>query len=97
MFPPLKASGEGRLSQGGKEKFVTSLAFRRAGGSGKKKTSSESPESLASRIYRTLDGVPRSGKLEGEHKNAIGQALELALISKKKWPLFGRATKIKIK
>jgi len=28
--PTSKASGGGRLRQGGKEKFVTSLAFRRA-------------------------------------------------------------------
>jgi hypothetical protein len=65
MSPPSSASGGGRLSQGGKEKFVTSLAFRRARGLSNKKTGSESPESLASRISRTLDGVPRSGQWVG--------------------------------
>ncbi|CAA9398034.1 hypothetical protein AVDCRST_MAG84-5976 [uncultured Microcoleus sp.] len=36
--PPSSASGGGRLSQGGKAKFVTSLAFRRATIPGVKKT-----------------------------------------------------------
>src|SRR4028118_2156162 len=63
MSPPSSTSGGGRLSQGGKAKFVTSLAFRRARSPGVKKTGSESPESLASRNLRTLDEVPRSGRL----------------------------------
>jgi len=63
--PPSSVSGGGRLSQGRKEKFVTSLAFRRATSPGGKKTGSESPESLASRISRALEGVPRSGKWRG--------------------------------
>jgi len=62
--PPSTASGGGRLSQGGKAKFVTSLVLSRARGLGRKQKSSESAESLASRNLRTLDGVPRSGKLE---------------------------------
>src|SRR4028118_143543 len=62
--PPSSASGGGRLCQGGKEKFVTSLVLSRASGLGRKRKSSESAESLASRISRTLDGVPRSGRLE---------------------------------
>ncbi len=64
--PPSSASAGGRLRQGGKEKFVTSeLSFQASDKPRKKKTGSESPESLASRISRTLDGVPRSGKWEG--------------------------------
>jgi hypothetical protein len=63
--PPSSASGGGRLSQGGKAKFVTSLVLSRARGQGRKQKSSESAESLASRNLRTLDGVPRSGKLAG--------------------------------
>ena len=63
--PPSTASGGGRLCQGGKEKFVTSLVLSRARGQGRKQKSSESAESLASRIYRTLDGVPRSGTMGG--------------------------------
>jgi hypothetical protein len=62
--PPSLASAGGRLCQGGKEKFVTSLVLSRARGQGRKQKSSESAESLASRIYRTLDRVPRSGILE---------------------------------
>src|SRR4028119_1713480 len=62
--PTSSASGGGRLSQGGKEKFVTRLAFRRAKGQQSKRRNSDEPESLPSRIYRTLDGVPRNGKWE---------------------------------
>jgi len=63
VFPPSSASGEGRLSQGGKAKFVTSLVLSRARGQGSKQKSSESAENLASRNLRTLDGVPRSGRM----------------------------------
>jgi len=83
MFPPFFSQRRGEAQSRGEREIRNELSFQASGGSGKKKTSSESPESLASRIYRTLDGVPRSGKFEGEHPNAIGQALELALISKK--------------
>ncbi len=62
--PPSSGSGGGRLSQGGKAKFVTSLVLSRVRGQGNKQKSSESAESLASRNLRTLDGVPRSGRLE---------------------------------
>jgi hypothetical protein len=62
--PPSSASGGGRLSQGGKAKFVTSLVLSRARGQRSKQKSSESAESLASRNLRTLDGVPRSGRME---------------------------------
>jgi hypothetical protein len=36
-FPTSSTSGGERLCQGGKEKFVTSLAFRRARGDGRNK------------------------------------------------------------
>jgi hypothetical protein len=75
--PPSSASGGGRLSQGGKEKFVTSLVLSRARGLGGKRKSSESAESLASRIYRTLDGVPQSGKWRGGTSKCLGHALNL--------------------
>jgi hypothetical protein len=83
MFPPFFSQRRGEAQSRGEREIRNELSFQASGGSGKKKTSSESPESLASRIYRTLDGVPRSGKSEGEHPNAIEQALELALIPKK--------------
>jgi hypothetical protein len=63
VSPPSTASEGGRLSQGGKAKFVTSLVLSRARGQSRKQKSSESAESLASRNLRTLDGVPRSGRL----------------------------------
>src|SRR4028118_1465114 len=70
--PPSTASGGGRLSQGGKAKFVTSLVLSRVRGQRIKQKSSESAESLASRNLRTLDGVPRSGRLErGNIKKAL--------------------------
>src|SRR4028119_124725 len=62
--PLSSGSGGGRLSQGGKAKFVTSLVLSRARGLGSKQKSLESAESLASRNLRTLDGVPRSGRME---------------------------------
>src|SRR4028119_339638 len=68
--PTSSASGGGRLSQGGKEKFVTRLAFRRAKGQKSKRRNLDEPESLPSRIYRTLDGVRRNGKWEGEHQKS---------------------------
>jgi hypothetical protein len=37
VFPTSSTSGGGRLSQGGKEKFVRRLAFRRARGQGRNK------------------------------------------------------------
>jgi|GEM_PF-6014311 len=84
MFPPFFSQRRGEAQSRGEREIRNELSFQASGGSGKKKTSSESPESLASRIYRTLDGVPLRGKLEGEHKNALGQALELALAFSKK-------------
>jgi len=83
--PPSTASGGGRLSQGWKAKFVTSLVLSRARGLGSKQKSSESAESLASRNLRTLDGVPRSGKLEGgtskKHLSIVSLHVQLELSS----------------
>src|SRR4028118_1948620 len=79
--PLSSASGGGRLSQGGKAKFVTSLVLSRARGQERKQKSSESAESLASRNLRTLDGVPRSGKLVGgtskKHSPTISTSVQL--------------------
>jgi hypothetical protein len=38
----------------------------------KKRISSDEPESLPSRIYRTLDGVPRNGQWEGGTSKCFG-------------------------
>jgi hypothetical protein len=77
--PPSSASGGGRLSQGGKAKFVTSLVLSRARGQSRKQKSSESAESLASRNLRTLDGVPRSGKLERGNKKKHSPTIQVSV------------------
>jgi len=83
--PPSSASGGGRLSQGRKAKFVTSLVLSRARGQGRKQKSSQSAESLASRNLRTLDGVPRSGKMERgnikKHSPTISVSIQLEVLS----------------
>jgi hypothetical protein len=77
--PPLQPSGGGRLSQGGKAKFVTSLVLSRARGLGSKQKSSESAESLASRNLRTLDGVPRSGRLERGNRKKHSPTIQVSV------------------
>jgi hypothetical protein len=83
--PPSTASGGGRLSQGGKAKFVTSLVLSRARGLGSKQKSSESAESLVSRNLRTLDGVPRSGRMRGgtskKHLSIVSLHVQLEVSS----------------
>ena len=49
------------LSRGERE-IRDEVSFQAREGSRKKRTSSDEPESLASRICRTLDGVPRNGQ-----------------------------------
>jgi hypothetical protein len=46
----------------GKREIRDEVSFQASEGSRKKQTSLAEPESLPSRIYRTLDGVPRNGK-----------------------------------
>jgi hypothetical protein len=50
------------------------VSFQAREESTKKRRSCDEPESLPNRIYRTLDGVPRSGKWEGGTSNAIAVA-----------------------
>jgi hypothetical protein len=49
------------LSRGERE-IRDELSFQASDKPRSKKTGSDEPESLASRICRTLDGVPRNGK-----------------------------------
>jgi hypothetical protein len=46
------------------------VSFQASQESTKKRKSSDEPESLPSRIYRTLDGVPRNGQWEGERQKS---------------------------
>jgi hypothetical protein len=75
--PPLQPVEGGGSVKGGKEKFVTRLAFGRARDFWKKRRSCDEPESLPSRISRTLDGVPRNGQWGWEHKKS---PIELVLL-----------------
>jgi len=71
MFPPIFSQRRGEAQSRGEREIRDELSFQASDKLRDKKTGSESPESLASRIYRTLGGVPRSGKLEGEHRNVL--------------------------
>jgi hypothetical protein len=60
--PPIFSQRRGEAQSRGEREIRDELSFQASDKLRDKKTGSESPESLASRIYRTLDGVPRSGK-----------------------------------
>jgi hypothetical protein len=62
MFPHLKSQWRGEALSRGKREIRDELSFQASDRAKKKQTSSDEPESLASRIYRTLDGVPQNGK-----------------------------------
>jgi len=64
MFPPIFSQRRGEAQSRGEREIRDELSFQASDKLRDKKTGSESPESLASRIYRTLDGVPRSGKFK---------------------------------
>jgi len=63
VVPHLFNPAEGEALSRGESKIRDELSFQASQGFRKKKTGLESPESLASRILRTLDGVPRSGTM----------------------------------
>jgi hypothetical protein len=71
VFLHLLNQWRGEASSREKREIRDELSFQASDKPRKKKTGFESPESLASRIYRTLDGVPRNGQWEGEHQNAL--------------------------
>jgi len=65
MFPHLFNQWRGEALSRGKREIRDEVSFQAREGLMKKRTSCDEPESLPSRIYRTLDGVPRNGKWEG--------------------------------
>jgi hypothetical protein len=69
--PPIFSQRRGEAQSRGKREIRNELSFEASDKPRKKKTGSDEPESLASRIYRTLGGVPRSGQLKGDIKKAL--------------------------
>ncbi len=69
LFPPIFSQRRGEAQSRGEREIRNELSFQASDKPRSKKTGSESPESLASRICRTLDGVPRSGQWRGEQQN----------------------------
>jgi len=69
--PHLFNQWRGEAQSRGEREIRDEVRFQASEGSRKKQTSSAEPESLLSRIYRTLDGVPRNGKWRREHQNAL--------------------------
>jgi hypothetical protein len=64
VFPQLFNQWRGEAQSRGEREIRDEVSFQASEGLGKKQASSDEPESLPSRIYRTLDGVPRNGKWE---------------------------------
>jgi hypothetical protein len=60
--PHLFNQWRGEASSRGEREIRDEVSFQASQRSGKKQTSCDEPESLASRICRTLDGVPRNGQ-----------------------------------
>jgi hypothetical protein len=69
--PPIFSQWKGEAQSRGEREIRDELSFLASQGPGKKQASSGEPESLASRICWTLDGVPRNGKWEGEDQKVI--------------------------
>ena len=65
MFPHLKSQWRGEARSREEREIRDEVSFQASQESMKKPTSLDEPESLPSRICRTLDGVPRNGQLEG--------------------------------
>jgi len=69
--PPIFSQRRGEAQSRAKREIRDELSFQASDKLRDEQTGSESPESLASRIYRALDGVPRSGKSERGHQKVI--------------------------
>jgi len=63
-FPHFFNQWRGEAQSRGEREIRDEVSFQASQGSREKRRSSDEPESLPSRIYRTLDGVPRNGKWE---------------------------------
>jgi len=70
VFPHFLNQWRGEALSRGEREIRDEVSFQASQELTKKQTSSDEPESLPSRIYRTLDGVPRNGKWEGEHQKS---------------------------
>jgi len=77
VFPRLFNQWRGEASSRGKREIRDELSFQASDRLRKKRRSCDEPESLASRIYRTLDGVPRNGQWERGTSKCSGHALNL--------------------
>jgi hypothetical protein len=79
--PPILSQRRGEAQSRGESKIRDELSFQASEKFRKKQTGSESPESLGSRNLRTLDGVPRSGRLVGgtekKHSPTISISVQL--------------------
>jgi len=62
VFPHLKSQWRGEALSRGEREIRDEVSFQASEGLVKNKQASDEPESLPSRICRTLDGVPRNGQ-----------------------------------
>jgi len=76
VSPLSSTSGGGRLSQGGKEKFVTRLAFRRATGQQRSEEAVTSLKAYRVEFVGPLTEYPGTENGRGKYQNVIGQAIE---------------------
>ena len=77
MFPPSSASAGGRLSQGGKEKFVRRLGFRRARGQRRNEQAQTSLKAYRVEFIEPLTEYPATENERGEHQKL---PIEFALV-----------------
>src|SRR4028119_438162 len=68
--PTSSTSGGGRLSQGGKEKFVTRLAFRRARSQQRSEQAQTSLKAYRVEFVEPLTECPGTENGKGEHQKA---------------------------
>jgi hypothetical protein len=83
--PPIFSQRRGEAQSRGEREIRNELSFQASDKPRRKKTGSDKPESLASRIYRALDGVPRSGEFTGgtlkKHSPTIPASVQLEVSS----------------
>jgi len=75
--PHLFNQWRGEALSRGEREIRDELSFQASDRLRKKRRSCDEPESLASRIYRTLDGVPRNGQWERGTSKCFCHALNL--------------------
>jgi hypothetical protein len=82
-FPPIFSQWRGEAQSRGEREIRDEVRFQANQGSTEKQRSCDEPESLPSRIYRTLDGVPRNGKWEGGTQNVYRVVISCDRVSRK--------------